>query len=985
MLITNVASDVEAVSNAASPDTAKTGADLNVALISSSLSDTATLSAAVTDNAQVIVYDAKTTDLAKIDALLAEVVNSAGGHKIDHLAILSHASSGFLSLDNALKLTADDVRNDPAPWQALGGLLSQAATIDLYGCRIASDDAGAALVSSIADLTGATVRASNDNTGTIAGADWDLEVKVGANDPGYLIDPSRVGNADLVMAMYTPNWNTTVDGVFYVDLYDLTLGETFTLSTAVTVNTYIVGSSGSDTITLENQTIAAAQIRVDGGAGNDTITISANSTVYLVYGGDGGDIITNSGTVYAIYGDAFSMTGSTGGIDTIEITNTGTVTDSIYGDAYAMTGGETGGADTITNSGTVYAIYGDAFSMTGGSTGGIDTIEITNSGTVTSNIYGDAYSMTGGAGGADTITNSGRVSGFIFGDAASIAGGATGGIDTIEIAATGTVTSNIYGDAYSMTGGAGGADTITNSGSVSYIYGDAQLMTSSTGGADTITNYGTVTMSIDAGTGSDTVNLYAILNNYAVIASADAGDTDHLYLYLTDYRVNGAAAAGSASIGQGPGGNTVSWTNFDRVHAYGTAGGDTITVALNATVYDVAGLAGNDTITNNGTVTDSIYGDAYSMTAGTGGADTITNSGTVTLRIYGDAYSMTGGATGGADTITNSGTVSYIFGDDYFMTGGTGGKDTFFLDGTGCIVNGGPGKNTFMVTGSSYTITGGPDGDSFTVSGNNNTVNAGTGASVFTLEGTATGNTLNGGAGADSFRVMDTASGNTLSGGPGDDLFEMKARTAGPNTFWGGPGFDTLVAWRSGAILPVGHAIERFIWLDPVDGGAPTDGGLPGTYAWDGSGLFFFFLTEPSVVGAYLPLIETLPASEPFAVFFITEHGVLAAAGVAGPATAAGLGAIGLPGLGEGPGLPPTGLTGLDNFYENIQAGKMLVFNLDYMNSMDLCTDCVLPFTSRPDIPAGLAGWYEAIKAGKTLVFNLSALNCMDILCGAGA
>jgi len=118
----------------------------------------------------------------------------------------------------------------------------------------------------------------------------------------------------------------------------------------------------------------------------------------------------------------------------------------------------------------------------------------------------------------------------------------------------------------------------------------------------------------------------------------------------------------------------------------------------------------------------------------------------------------------------------------------------------------------------------------------------------------------------------------------------------------------------------------------------------------------------------------------------------------AGPQTGEGLGGIGLLSehvvsvLGVGhvtdsagqPHVPGSGFTGLSNFYENIQAGKMLVFNLDDMYFTDLCMDCVLHPANQPMVPTGLAGYYEGIKEGKTLVFNLSNINCMDAICAVG-
>jgi len=127
----------------------------------------------------------------------------------------------------------------------------------------------------------------------------------------------------------------------------------------------------------------------------------------------------------------------------------------------------------------------------------------------------------------------------------------------------------------------------------------------------------------------------------------------------------------------------------------GTPGDDVIINSVNLPGEDIKGLAGDDTITNNGTVGQHIWGNAGNDTITNNGTvgwhiigglgnDTITNNGTVGLYIYGGL---------GNDTITNNGTVGgYIFGDsgdDTITNNGTVGQHIWGNDGNDTITNSG--------------------------------------------------------------------------------------------------------------------------------------------------------------------------------------------------------------------------------------------------------------------------------------------------------
>ena len=129
---------------------------------------------------------------------MQDVVNTAG-QKIDHIAILSHGEPGLLKLADGQVFDASSVQSDPAQWQALGQLLSSDARIDFYGCEIASGAQGLTFVTSMASATGHTVWASSNVTGSISGADWQLEVQSGASTLPDLIDGAKLADTNIYL------------------------------------------------------------------------------------------------------------------------------------------------------------------------------------------------------------------------------------------------------------------------------------------------------------------------------------------------------------------------------------------------------------------------------------------------------------------------------------------------------------------------------------------------------------------------------------------------------------------------------------------------------------------------------------------------------------------------------------------------------------------------------------------------------------------
>ncbi|WP_296943590.1 Ig-like domain-containing protein [uncultured Massilia sp.] len=107
---------------------------------------------------------------------LAQVAQAlAGQHGVGAVHILSHGAAGSVQLGDAV-LTAATLGAHAADLAAIGAALGPDGDILLYGCDAGAGSAGAALVETMARLTGADVAASTDMTGAAAlGGNWVLE------------------------------------------------------------------------------------------------------------------------------------------------------------------------------------------------------------------------------------------------------------------------------------------------------------------------------------------------------------------------------------------------------------------------------------------------------------------------------------------------------------------------------------------------------------------------------------------------------------------------------------------------------------------------------------------------------------------------------------------------------------------------------------------------------------------------------------------
>ncbi|MDB3946984.1 Ig-like domain-containing protein [Candidatus Pelagibacter sp.] len=98
------------------------------------------------------------------------------GKKYSAIHIIGHGSAGQILFGNAL-LTNESIENYKSTLSNIGESLTQKGDILFYGCNIAANDKGEALLKKISNITKADIAASNNLTGK--GGDWVLENRYG--------------------------------------------------------------------------------------------------------------------------------------------------------------------------------------------------------------------------------------------------------------------------------------------------------------------------------------------------------------------------------------------------------------------------------------------------------------------------------------------------------------------------------------------------------------------------------------------------------------------------------------------------------------------------------------------------------------------------------------------------------------------------------------------------------------------------------------
>lgn len=137
--------------------------------------------------AEIVVLDPNRDGLAQ----MAEHLAGRGGIAAIH--VLAHGGEGSAILGD-LHLDAGNVDAHAANLRAIGAALSESGDLLFYGCGIGAGPGRATLVARLADLTGADVAASSDDTGAASlGGDWVLETVSGTVEARLAVGPVAQG------------------------------------------------------------------------------------------------------------------------------------------------------------------------------------------------------------------------------------------------------------------------------------------------------------------------------------------------------------------------------------------------------------------------------------------------------------------------------------------------------------------------------------------------------------------------------------------------------------------------------------------------------------------------------------------------------------------------------------------------------------------------------------------------------------------------
>jgi hypothetical protein len=201
----------------------------------------------VAPGTEVHVLDAATDGLAEIARVLEGRTRLAAVH------IVSHGASGVLTLGTT-RLDAGNIEAHGSELAAIKASLAPGGDLLLYGCNSGAGDAGAALLTALAQATGADIAASTNATGASRlGGDWVLERHVGTVEtPIFASATAAQGFQGLLSAPADEN-------------FDGYPAETFPGAPARTLGGFVyTGSNSGATVTVAD----GAALGVGIGSGN---------------------------------------------------------------------------------------------------------------------------------------------------------------------------------------------------------------------------------------------------------------------------------------------------------------------------------------------------------------------------------------------------------------------------------------------------------------------------------------------------------------------------------------------------------------------------------------------------------------------------------------------------------------------------------------------------------------------------------------------
>ena len=216
-----------------------------------------------------------------IDQITDYLVSS--DEQFDSIQIFSHGNDGHFKLGSTTvnNTTVDAYSDQLAAW---GDALSSEGDILIYGCDVAANDDGMAMLQKIADFTGADVAASTDTTG-FAG-NWVLEHQIGIIDTAFV----NIDGYSYNLAVYA--YYQTVSSGDWSEYQIWQGSDNGTDWTALVDVVDVIPTTGS-TITVQNNITISTSITVS------TLTVNAGAGITI---SDAGDLTVDAGGTMTVEG-----------------------------------------------------------------------------------------------------------------------------------------------------------------------------------------------------------------------------------------------------------------------------------------------------------------------------------------------------------------------------------------------------------------------------------------------------------------------------------------------------------------------------------------------------------------------------------------------------------------------------------------------------------------------------------------------------------
>ncbi|MEK6317162.1 MAG: DUF4347 domain-containing protein [Burkholderia gladioli] len=243
----------------------------DVVFIDPSVANYQTLIAGLPAGTQYVVLDAGSDGFAQI----ASYLRSHQG--VESISLISHGTDGAIQAGSTW-LTASDFSAYSTQLAQIGAAMKPGGDFLIYGCDVAQQADGQALVQQIAGLTHLNVAASIDATGAAAlGGNWTLEYQVGQVHTALNESATAQAQFNELLGVTVETYDTAANNNFQaLGSSQFTLdGIVYTLDQAA--NTFAYNDSNSPngpTDITDSPTDGVLEINADGVSAMSNVTIS---------------------------------------------------------------------------------------------------------------------------------------------------------------------------------------------------------------------------------------------------------------------------------------------------------------------------------------------------------------------------------------------------------------------------------------------------------------------------------------------------------------------------------------------------------------------------------------------------------------------------------------------------------------------------------------------------------------------------------------